>query len=239
MAILEDLFSNEYTRLLIIIIGTIIVLSISYFILKLFVTWIAGKKKGYSEFILKKITKPVLLLIFFIGLYSGIKPLSILIEYNLWVDGAFFVVSTLIAALLAERIITVIMLGYLKIRGGFERPPKLINKAISIIIFIIAIAVILGYFEIDVTPLIAGVGLGALAIGLALQSTLSNFFAGMHLLSDRPIKIGNFIELDKDTSGFVEDIGWRSTRIRTMVDNLLIIPNAKLADSNITNYSFG
>jgi small-conductance mechanosensitive channel len=129
------------------------------------------------------------------------------------------------------------MLGYLKIRGGFERPPKLINKAISIIIFIIAIAVILGYFEIDITPLIAGVGLGALAIGLALQSTLSNFFAGMHLLSDRPIKIGNFIELDKDTSGFVEDIGWRSTRIRTMVDNLLIIPNAKLADSNITNYS--
>ena len=237
MAILDDLFSNEYIRLLIIIVVTIIVLSVSYFILKIFVTWIANKKKRYSEFILKKLTKPVLLLIFFIGLYSGIKPLSILIEYKLWVDGGFFVVSTLIAALLASRIITIIMLGYLKIRGGFERPPKLINKAISIIIFIIAIAVILGYFEIDVTPLIAGVGLGALAIGLALQSTLSNFFAGMHLLSDRPIKIGNFIELDEDTSGFVEDIGWRSTRIRTMVDNLLIIPNAKLADSNITNYS--
>jgi small-conductance mechanosensitive channel len=129
------------------------------------------------------------------------------------------------------------MLGFLKVRRGFERPPKLINKAVSIIIFIVAIAIILGYFEIDVTPLVAGVGLGALAIGLALQSTLSNFFAGMHLVSDRPITVGDFIELDKDTMGTVEDIGWRSTRIRTLTDNLLIIPNAKLADSNIINYS--
>lgn len=237
MAVLENLFSNEYIRLLIIIVGTIIVLSVSYFILKLIVTWIAHKKKSYSEFILKQLTKPVLLLIFIIGLYSGVKPLSILIEYKSLVDSTFFVFTTLIAALLVARIITVIMLGYLKIRRGFERPPKLINKAISIIIFIISIAVILGYFEVDITPLVAGVGLGALAIGLALQSTLSNFFAGMHLLSDRPIKIGDFIELDKDTSGFVEDIGWRSTRIKTMVDNLIIIPNAKLADSNILNYS--
>ncbi len=237
MAILENMFGNEYIRLLVIIIGTIIVLSVSYFILKLIVTWIAHKKKSYSEFILKQLTKPVLLLIFFIGLYSGVKPLSILIEYKSWIDGAFFIIFTFIAALVVARIITVIMLGYLKIRRGFERPPKLINKAISIIIFIIAIAVILGYFEVDITPLVAGVGLGALAIGLALQSTLSNFFAGMHLLSDRPIKIGDFIELDKDTSGFVEDIGWRSTRIKTMVDNLLIIPNAKLADSTILNYS--
>jgi len=234
---LDTLISNEYSRFLIIIIGTIIVIAVSYLFLKLLVNRIAGKKKRYSEFILKQLSKPVLLLIFFIGLYSALKPLSILNEYKSWIDGAFFIMTTLITALLVARIITVIMLGYLKIRKGFERPPKLINKAVSIVIFIIAISVILGYFKIDITPLVAGVGLGALAIGLALQSTLSNFFAGMHLLSDRPINVGDFIELDKDTSGFVEDIGWRSTRIRTMVDNLLIIPNAKLADSNIINYS--
>jgi small-conductance mechanosensitive channel len=153
------------------------------------------------------------------------------------IDGVFFVIMILLCAVLISNIITVIMLGYLKVRRGFERPPRLLNKAISIIIFIIAIAVILAYFNIDITALVAGVGLGALAIGLALQSTLSNFFAGVHLLSDRPINVGDFIELDKDTSGTVEDIGWRSTRMRTLADNLLIIPNAKLADSNILNYS--
>jgi small-conductance mechanosensitive channel len=129
------------------------------------------------------------------------------------------------------------MLGYLKIRKGFERPPKLINMTVSIIIFVVAIIVILGYFKIDIAPLIAGVGLGALAIGLALQSTLSNFFAGMHLISDRPIDVGDYIEIDENTKGTIEDIGWRSTRIRTLADNLLIIPNGKLAESNIINFS--
>jgi small-conductance mechanosensitive channel len=133
--------------------------------------------------------------------------------------------------------ISVIMLGYLKIKRGFERPPKLINMTVSIIIYIIAIVVILGYFKIDITPLVAGVGLGALAIGLALQSTLSNFFAGMHIISDRPIDVGDYIEIDEETKGTIEDIGWRSTRIRTLADNLLIIPNGKLAESNITNFS--
>jgi small-conductance mechanosensitive channel len=129
------------------------------------------------------------------------------------------------------------MQGYLKVRRGFERTPGLLNKALSVIIFMIAIIVILGYFKLDITPMVAGVGLGAVVIGLALQSTLNNFFAGVHILSDRPIRVGDFIELDKDTSGIVEDIGWRSTRIRMLTDNLLIIPNGKLAENNIINYS--
>ena len=237
VSVLDDLISNEYTWFLIILIGTIVFITLSYVILKFIVKRIAGKKKRYGEFILKQLSKPVLLLVFFVGLYTAIKPLSILIKYTSWIDGVFFVIVTLIGALLIARIITVIMLGWLKVRKGFERTPGLLNKAVTIIIFIIAMAVILGYFKFDITPLIAGVGLGALAIGLALQSTLSNFFAGVHLLSDKPIRVGDYIELDKDTSGIVEDIGWRSTRIRTLTDNLLIIPNGKLADSNIINFS--
>jgi len=206
-------------------------------ILRLIVRKISGGKKTYAKFILKQLSIPVFFLVFAIGLYSSIKTLSRLDEHYLILDGAFFVITTLIAALLASRIITVIMMGWLKVSRGFERPPGLLNKAISVFIFIIAVAVILAYFEIDITPLIAGVGLGALAIGLALQSTLSNFFAGVHLLSDKPIRVGDYIELDENNSGIVLDIGWRSTRIRMLTDNLLIIPNGKLAESNIINYS--
>ena len=234
---IEELFQNDYWRFLIILIVTIILIVVTYFILKILINRFVGGKKRKGNFILKQITKPVLLLILVVCLFTAIKPLTILSEYILLVDGVFFVLAALLSALLVSRIITVLMLGYLRVRKGFERPPRLLNKAISIIIFVIAVAVILAYFKIDITPLIAGVGLGALAIGLALQSTLSNFFAGVHLLSDRPINIGDFIELDKDTTGIVEDIGWRSTRIRTLTDNMLVIPNAKLADSNITNFS--
>ncbi len=237
MGFLDNMFNNEYVHFLIILIGTIIFVSLSYFILKFIVNRIAGRKKSYGEFILKQLSKPVLLLVMFVGLYTAIKPLSLLIDYKTLIDGSFFVIVTLIFALLISRILTVIMLGWLKVRRGFQRTPGLLNKTVTVIIFIIAISVILGYFKFDITPLIAGVGLGALAIGLALQSTLSNFFAGVHILSDKPIRVGDFIELDENTSGTVEDIGWRSTRIRMLTDNLLIIPNGKLAESNIINYS--
>jgi small-conductance mechanosensitive channel len=237
VAILENLVENEYARFLIIFIGTIIFVTLSYFVLKLIVKKISGGKKSYAQFILKQLSIPVFFLVFIIGLYTSLKTLSRLDEHYLIIDGVFFVITILIIALLVSRIITVITMGWLKVRRGFKRTPGLLNKAITVLIFIIAIAVILAYFKIDITPLIAGVGLGALAIGLALQSTLSNFFAGVHLLSDRPINVGDFIELDENNTGIVEDIGWRSTRIRMLTDNLLIIPNGKLADSNIINYS--
>ena len=133
---------------------------------------IAGKKKSYGDFILKHLSKPVVFLILIIGIYSAIRQLSIIIEYLSLIDGLFFVLTTFVFALLISRLISVIMLGYLKIKKGFVHPPKLINMTVSIIIYIIAIAVILGYFKFDITPLIAGVGLGALAIGLALQKAL-------------------------------------------------------------------
>jgi len=237
MAFLENQISNEYLRFIIILIGTIIFVTLSYLILKLIVNKISGGKKSYGKFILKQLSIPVFFLVFIIGLYTSLKTLSTLDNYYLVLDGAFFVITTLTFALLASRIITVITMGWLRVRKGFKRTPGLLNKTITVLIFIIAIAVILSYFKIDVTPLIAGVGLGALAIGLALQSTLSNFFAGVHLISDRPINVGDFIELDENTTGIVQDIGWRSTRIKMLTDNLLIIPNGKLADSNIINYS--
>jgi small-conductance mechanosensitive channel len=237
MVILENYIENEYIRFLIIFIGTIIFVTFSYIILKLIVKRITGRKKSYGEFILKKLSKPVLLIIFFIGIYTALKSLTLTYDYHQWLDGGIFVIITMLSALLASNIITIIMIGYLKVKKGFERTPGLLNKALSIIIFVIAIIIILGYFKIDITPLIAGVGLGALAIGLALQSTLTNFFAGVHILSDQPIRVGDFIELDKDTCGIVEDIGWRSTRIRMLTDNLLIIPNGQLAEHKIINYS--
>jgi len=237
MSLLENFVNNEYLRFIFVLILTVFIITLSNFILKLIVKKISVNKKKYGEYILKQLSKPFILLLSIIGLYSAIRQLSIIFDYIFWIDGLFFILTTFIFALFFSRIVSVLMIGYLKLKRGFERPPKLIHMTISVIIYVIAIAVILAFFKIDITPLIAGVGLGALAIGLALQSTLSNFFAGMHLVSDRPIDVGDFIELDENTNGTVEDIGWRSTRIKTLADNLLIIPNNKLAESNITNFS--
>jgi small-conductance mechanosensitive channel len=233
----ENFLANEYVYFLTGMIVTLIIVIISHRLLKRHAIKTAGRRKKYAQYIIDRLSRPVIFLFFFSGLYGAMKPLSILAPYSQWIDSGFFVVLTLIFAFLASRIVTVLMHGFLKVRGGFEKTPGLLNKAVIFFIYAIAIVAILGYFKIDITPMLAGVGLGALAVGLALQSTLANFFAGLHLISDKPIEVSNYIEIDENTKGFVEDIGWRSTRIRTLADNLLIIPNAKLAESNITNFS--
>lgn len=111
-----------------------------------------------------------------------------------------------------------------------------LRNIVFIIVMIIAFLIILRLFNVEMTPLVASLGIGGLAVALALQSTLSNYFAGLYLAADNAVKIGDYVESD-GIGGFVEKIGWRSTKIRTPEDNLIIVPNAKLSESTLTNYS--
>jgi small-conductance mechanosensitive channel len=105
--------------------------------------------------------------------------------------------------------------------------------------FVIALGVLilLGTLGVSITPILTALGVGGLAVALALQDTLSNLFAGIHILMEKPIRVGDFIRLDSGEEGYVADIGWRTTRIRLLPNNLVIIPNNKLAQSRITNYN--
>lgn len=96
--------------------------------------------------------------------------------------------------------------------------------------------VLLGGLGISITPFLTALGVGGLAVALALQETLSNLFAGLHLLIEEPIRVGDFVRLESGQEGYVADIGWRSTRIRMLPNNMVVIPNSKLAQSILTNY---
>lgn len=89
---------------------------------------------------------------------------------------------------------------------------------------------------ISLAPALTALGLGSLAIALALQDTLSNFFAGLYLLADKPISPGDFVRVEGN-EGFVEAMGWRTTQIRTLGNNLVVVPNATLSKAIITNYT--
>ena len=73
-------------------------------------------------------------------------------------------------------------------------------------------------------------------MALALQDTLSNFFAGLYVAIDKPVEIGQFVKLESGEEGYVIDVGWRSTRIRALPNNVVIVPNSKLMGGIITNY---
>ncbi|MCL0044154.1 mechanosensitive ion channel family protein [Dehalococcoidia bacterium] len=112
------------------------------------------------------------------------------------------------------------------------------KRLANIVTLAMGILVIMDQLGIAIAPMIAGLGIGGLAVALALQGTLTNFFAGLNILTDGSIRIGDLLELDGGTSGFVDQIGWRTTRIRMLDDNTVIIPNSKLADTIATNYNY-
>ena len=91
-------------------------------------------------------------------------------------------------------------------------------------------------FEVDIRAILAALGVGGLAVALALQDTLSNLFAGFYVSVARQIRIGDFVKIDAGQSGYVQDIGWRSTTLRELSGNLIFIPNNKLSQSIVTNY---
>ena len=112
-----------------------------------------------------------------------------------------------------------------------------LRRFATLAIYIIAILLALELLGISVTPLVAGLGIGGLAIALAVRPTLENFFAGSYLAGDRVVRPGDFVELENGFQGYVAEVGWRSTRLRTPYNNLVVIPNSRLADSMLTNYS--
>ncbi|MCX7820143.1 MAG: mechanosensitive ion channel family protein [Brevinematales bacterium] len=96
--------------------------------------------------------------------------------------------------------------------------------------------IILQSLGISISPILAGLGVGGLAVALALQDTLSNLFSGLQIIVSRQIKIGDYIRLETGEEGYVVDINWRNTTIREMKNNEIIIPNSKLSQSIIKNF---
>ncbi len=163
-----------------------------------------------------------------------------------WLNVIFRVWAVLTLLLVASgvaRALGVVLTWYgenLADDEGAILAPSLINplrRFATLGIYILAILLALELVGISVTPLVAGLGIGGLAVALAVQPTLSNFFAGSYLSGDRVISSGDFVELENGFQGYVVDVGWRSTRLRTPYNNLVVVPNSRLADSMLTNFS--
>lgn len=105
-------------------------------------------------------------------------------------------------------------------------------------VLIVGLLVLLSALGLHITPILTALGVGGLAVALALQDTPANLFAGIHLLADRPIRVGDYVKVgEHGVEGFVIDVGWRSTRIRSLANNVLVVPNQTVARATITNYN--
>lgn len=179
-------------------------------------------------------------------LWSLAAALAVAIEYtklpredaaraSLWI-GAFVIISlTLVAASVAVR-----MLSQYGERQGMPFAAAGLSRAlIRVLVFALGAAWLLAHFEMwkGITPLLTALGVGGIAVALALQDTLANFFAGIHILVERPIIVGDSIRLESGHEGVVTDIGWRTTRVRTGSNDMVVVPNTKITSGILVNYS--
>ena len=162
--------------------------------------------------------------------------------FDVWARRVWSIVVIFEVAYLVSHVAQTLLAWYvrsieLRIHAGIGDkllPP--IRRVLPLVIYTIALLIALDSLGIAISPLLAGLGIGGLAIALAVQPTLSNFFAGTYLVTEGELKDGDFIELEGGPSGFIVDVGWRSTKIRSRHNNLVIIPNSKMVDTILTNY---
>ncbi|MFH1510731.1 MAG: mechanosensitive ion channel family protein [Candidatus Woesearchaeota archaeon] len=240
-------FLTQYDLIgaVIILVASLVISKVFNWTLATFVHRLAQKTKTrLDDDIVAALKRPIFLAILLVGLYLAAESVHYLVPYSKNIDKVAVVLVIIVAFYAFVRLINVLFTWYgteIAARTKSEMDNKYLSvfkRIFDIVLYVLAGMIVLKYLGIEISPLLAGLGIGGLAVALALQDTLGNFFAGFYILSDKSIKVGDYIELESGLKGYVDDISWRTTRIRTLPDNYIVIPNAKLSQSIVTNYYF-
>ena len=228
---------------LIIPVSTFLILMLSLFLARGFIfrflhKWAAKTAGKLDDLIIDSVKIPSYYWISAVSLYISIGVSDLPEKLS------FYLIKTLHVLIILSLTITVANLSGKALQHYIEKtdiPIPTTGLTYSIIkgvILVVGALVVMGSLGISITPLITALGVGGLAVALALQDTLSNLFAGIHILVEKPIRVGDYIKLETGQEGYVDDIGWRTTRIRMLPNNMVIVPNSKLAQSVLTNYYY-
>jgi len=126
---------------------------------------------------------------------------------------------------------------YIRMAEGSVPSATILGNILRIVIVLTGILVILTLLHVPIAPLVTALGIGGFAVALAFNDTLSNLFSGLHILASKLIRPGDYVRLDSGEEGYVADVTWRNTTIRTLPDNMVVIPNSRLASAIITNFN--
>lgn len=180
---------------------------------------------------------PILLLFVIAGIYGAVISTPIEPKIMVIITKILLSIGILLITVVSANITGGLINIYSnKEESTFPATSILVNIA-RIIVFIVGILFILDTIGVSIAPLITALGVGGIAVALALKDTLTNLFSGLNLIASRQIKPGDYIKLDSGEEGYVTDITWRDTIMKSSNDNLVIIPNQKLAVVAITNFS--
>ncbi len=193
------------------------------------------KWEGY-DVIIRAIHGMIMLWFALAGIYGALHSVDvrpIILTTGLKILRVIVILSVTIAL---ARIAVGFVDLYSKRAGGVFVTTTLFSNITKIVVFVIGLLVVLDALGISITPMLTALGVGGLAVALALQDTLSNLFAGIHIIASRKLRPGDYIRIESGDEGHVTDITWRNTTIRAFANNMIVVPNAKLASSVVTNF---
>jgi len=240
--VLESYVANDYVRALVIFVVLLIVLRLLASIVTRVVLRLTRKTKTeLDDVMVRKSSVPITMILFFVSVKFAINELVMSEVLARNVDALIYTGVVIFVGYLVYVIVDVLVFeAWTKLAkkaklGAGESLASLIHGGLKIVLVVLVLLYILDLWGFEITPLLAGLGLVGLAVALALQPLLGNVFAGVAIVSDKTIRIGDLVYLDATTRGKINKIGLRSTRIVTFDNEMIIVPNSMLADSKIQN----
>jgi small-conductance mechanosensitive channel len=189
----------------------------------------------WDDFVVESLGHAPTLLLTAAGAYVGLLVADYALAETL--NRTMLVLLILAGTAVAARLVGGLV-RYATSRPGSALPASsLLTNLARVFVYLIGVVIILQSLDIPITPLVTTLGIGGLAVALALQPTLSNVFAGFQMLAAGQVSAGDYIRLDSGEEGYVLDIKWRNTTIQGLFDDHeIVVPNSKLADAIVTNY---
>ncbi len=198
-------------------------------------------KSDIDDKILDIIHRPVYFTIILVGIVLAIAYLKPSQKVIFYADGIIYSIMAAIWMIAVIKVSNIVIENAIykvsDVTGLSKDIIPLIENVAKIAIIVAGLMVVLSIWRINITPLIASAGIAGAGIAIAAKDTIANFFGGISVFVDKPFKIGDFIVIDKVDRGEVVSIGIRSTRIKTLDDIMITIPNSIIAGSKIVNES--
>jgi small-conductance mechanosensitive channel len=191
---------------------------------------------GGDDIILDSLKGVMLFFFSLLGVSMAVKSYPGASVYEATIEKTVTAILILVGTVVLARIATGLVKMYSqRIDSGFLSTSIFANLA-KMLILILGALMILQHLNISITPILTALGVGGLAVALALQDTLANLFAGLHIIASKQLLPGDYIKLSSGEEGVITDITWRYTNIRALSNTITIIPNAHLAKAIVTNY---
>jgi small-conductance mechanosensitive channel len=205
-----------------------------------FLRWATRTHSNLDDAILNNIRAPIFFLAILFGIYYGLENVSFLQSYSQTFALIFTVSEILVVCFIITRIANVFISWYgeQSVRQGKNVSNHILfilKKVIQVLVFSVALLAILGVIGIDLSTIVVGLGVGGIAIALALQNILSDLFSAFSIYFDRPFEIGDFIVIE-NYSGTVKKVGIRSTRIKLLQGEEMVISNKELLSQPVRNF---